>query len=93
MMDNTSDIIPLAICKARNHVGGWWLVIDDVIDLIYRGSWNSFCLFLSPHLDLDDKVNGMNKILTRCEMNIDALIEAYTHSITKSKKQCVIYYK
>jgi hypothetical protein len=22
MMDNTSDIIPLAICKARNHVGG-----------------------------------------------------------------------
>jgi hypothetical protein len=30
----------------------------------------------------------MNKILTRCEMNIDAVIGAYTHSITKSKKHC-----
>src|SRR5918998_75321 len=37
-MDNVSDIIPLAICKARNHAGGRRLVMVDVIDLIYRGS-------------------------------------------------------
>jgi hypothetical protein len=31
-MDNMSDIIPLPICKARNHAGGWLLVMVDVID-------------------------------------------------------------
>ena len=31
-MDNMSDIIPLPICKARNHAGGWLLVTVDVIE-------------------------------------------------------------
>jgi hypothetical protein len=31
-MDNMSDIIPLPIWKARNHAGGWLLVMVDVID-------------------------------------------------------------
>jgi hypothetical protein len=29
-----SDIIPLPICKARNHAGGWLLVTVDVIEWI-----------------------------------------------------------
>ncbi len=33
-MDNMSDIIPLPICKARNHAGGWLLVTVDVIEWI-----------------------------------------------------------
>ena len=33
-MDNMSDIIPLPICKARNHAGGWLLVMVDVIEWI-----------------------------------------------------------
>ena len=36
-MDNMSDIIPLPICKARNHAGGWLLVMVDVIEWII--SW------------------------------------------------------
>ena len=36
-MDNMSDIIPLPICKARNHAGGWLLVMVDVIQWII--SW------------------------------------------------------
>ena len=32
MMDNTSDIRPPPICKARNQAGGWLLVIVDVIE-------------------------------------------------------------
>ena len=32
MMDNTSDIIPLPICKARNQAGGWLLVMVDGIE-------------------------------------------------------------
>jgi hypothetical protein len=32
--DNVSDIIPLAICKARNHVGGRLLVMADGVDWI-----------------------------------------------------------
>ena|SRR3712207_239499 len=30
--DNVSDIMPLAICKARNHGGGRLLVMVDVMD-------------------------------------------------------------
>ena len=34
-IDNVSDIMPLAICKARNHVGGGWLlVMVDVMNWI-----------------------------------------------------------
>jgi hypothetical protein len=34
-MDNVSDIIPLPICKARNHAGGGrLLVMADVIEWI-----------------------------------------------------------
>ena len=36
-MDNISDIIPLPICKARNHAGGWLLVMVDAIEWII--SW------------------------------------------------------
>jgi hypothetical protein len=36
-MDNMSDIIPLPICKARNHACGWLLVMVDVIEWII--SW------------------------------------------------------
>jgi hypothetical protein len=37
-IDNVSDIIPLPICKARNHAGGWLLVmVDDAIEWII--SW------------------------------------------------------
>ncbi len=33
-MDNVSDIIPLPICKARNHAGGLLLVMVDGIEWI-----------------------------------------------------------
>jgi len=36
-IDNVSDIIPLPICKARNHAGGLLLVMVDVIEWII--SW------------------------------------------------------
>ena len=47
-----------------------------------------FVYFKDLHFDLDDKVDGgMNRILTKCETNIDVLVcSIYTHSITKSKK-------
>ena len=33
-----------------------------------------FVYFKDLHLDFDDKVDGMNKILTKCETNIDVLV-------------------